>query len=896
MGFFRFIARSLALAALAGCGLVFLIYLYLNHQLPEHLTAVENYSPDITSHVYAANGELVGEFYLQRRVVVPIDQIPDIVLKAFVAAEDQNFFQHTGVDYVGIFRAFSKNLAAGRIVQGGSTITQQIARDFFLTRERTVSRKIKEAILAYRIESELSKKEILHLYLNQVYLGHGAYGVQAASQSYFGKDVRLINLAEAAMLAGLPQAPSRYSPFSDFKLAKKRQAYVLDRMLVDAYITPLEAEYALRYPIRIVPDIDLNNQIAPYFVEHVRRYVMAKYGSDKVYTEGLRIQTTLDPWIQKAANQAANQGLKELDKRQGFRGAEEHLVGAQIEDYLRSQDAELTYARNGAAPKRQQAPARLAVGQTYAGVVVGVGGRIQAKIGRFKALLNESKSEWAERVLVGKGEVVVRPLRQSLREGDVVRLQVERSDGARYEVSLDQEPAVQCALVAIESSTGYVKALVGGYDYDKSQFNRATQARRQPGSAFKPIIYASAIDAGLAETSVFLDAPISFRLAGGRLWTPHNYKNQYAGPTTLRTALAKSINTVAIRLLDRVGVKNVIQYAKALGIASPLTPNLSLALGSSSVTPLELSCAYAAFVAGGRRVDPVFITTIRDRSGRLLEDNTPVNDKRSAGNQVGLSSSRTGPSSVETAGRRDKPQVLAPESAYIMVDLLKNVVRSGTGQKAKVLGRPVGGKTGTTNRYTDAWFIGFSPDLVAGVWVGFDNRRSIGRDETGGRAALPLWIAFMEKALGGTAVKEFDIPPGIVFASAGRTGTVASDSLFSARSELVPFKRGAVPSGYGSVSIASAGHVAEAGDLAQHFVDDPEATPGGTGLEPGAGGAPPPEDTTDVQDAEVDTPGDEAVDTEVPGYTPTEQAGKTDEEGRQVSDRPSRKPPKRIYY
>jgi penicillin-binding protein 1A len=866
----RFFLRLAALGALTACAVGFLGYLYFNHQLPKQLTAIEHYNPDVTSHVYAANGELIGEFYLQRRIVVPIEQIPDIVLKAFIAAEDQNFFKHTGVDYIGILRAFAKNFAAGRVVQGGSTITQQIARDFFLNRERTISRKIKEAILAYRIESELSKREILHLYLNQVYLGHGAYGVQAASQSYFGKDIRQINIAEAAMLAGLPQAPSRYSPYTNFNLARKRQFYVLERMLEDGYITPLEAEYARKYPVRIIPSVELNDQIAPYFVEHVRRYIMAKYGSDRVYTEGLNIQTTLDVWAQKAANEATEKGLKELDKRHGFRGAEGHLIGGQVEEFLQHQDTELTALKSGKVPKKGQPPPRLSVSQTYPGIIISVGNRIHAKIGRFKAVLDEKESAWAERVLTGHDEVITRSFRESLRPGDLVRLKILRSDGAKYDVALDQEPAVQGALVAIEPVTGYVKALVGGYDYSKSEFNRATQARRQPGSSFKPIIYATAIDVGLTEVSVFLDAPISFRLAGGRVWTPHNYKNQYTGPQTLRTALAKSINTVAIRLLDRVGVKNVVNYAKNFGIRSPLTPNLSLALGSSSVTPLELTQAYTAFVSGGRRVEPVFITTIRDRGGRLLEDNTWINGKKKNLTQTQVSSREIGVSVAEATERTDHDQVISPETAYIMVDLLKNVVRSGTGQKAKILGRPVGGKTGTTNRYTDAWFIGFSPDLVAGVWIGFDNRRSLGKDETGGKAALPLWIAFMDKALKGVPVREFDIPSGIVFASGSRVSAVASDSLFFTKTELIPFKRGAVPSGYGSVSLASAASTSAGDQDEEPYIDDPEATPAGT--------------DEGIDHHDVDT---NAV---TPG------AVNSDDQESLPPDDTSKSPPKRIFY
>ncbi|MGH7830594.1 MAG: penicillin-binding protein 1A, partial [Candidatus Binatia bacterium] len=552
-------------------------------------------------------------------VIVPLDRIPPHVIEAFLAAEDARFFKHKGVDIFAIVRATVVNLSKGEIREGGSTITQQLVRGFFLTPERTLKRKIREAILAYRVEKNHTKEEILFLYLNQIYFGHGNYGIEAASRDYFGKSVGNLNLAEAALLAGLPRAPSRSSPYRDFFSAMERQRYVLRRMYKEGFISETDYYESLDTTIRLTPSPSLNWQVAPYFVEHVRRIVGDKYGFDPLLQGGLRIYTSLDMSLQMAAQRAVRAGLDDLRLR-----------------------------------IKPQGP---------------------AKSGRRE---------------------------------------------------------VQAALVALDPRTGSVRALVGGYDFAQSQYNRALQAKRQPGSAFKPIIYSAALERGFSQLSVVQDGPLSFRMAAGKYWRPQNYQNRFFGPVTMRSALAHSLNSVAVRLVDRIGVERIIQHAKKLGVESPMEKNLSLALGSSSVSLLEIVRAYGVFANGGRRTQTVFITKVTDRYGKVLEQNEPVSE-----------------------------QVVSPETAYVLTDMLKNVVQSGTGRAAGKLGRPVAGKTGTTSDFRDGWFIGYTPDLVAGVWVGFDDYRPLGEKETGGRTALPIWLAFMTEATRENSSEDFPVPEGI---------------------------------------------------------------------------------------------------------------------------------------
>ncbi len=617
----RFFLYTIAVALLIGAIAVGGILYYFGHDLPDRLDLASTYEPAVVSTVYDAQEKPIGEFYLQRRIVVPLERIPQHVVKALLAAEDSRFYAHRGIDIYAIVRASFANLKRRGVHEGASTLTQQLVRGFFLTPERTFSRKIREAILAYRVEKNHTKDEILYLYLNQVYFGHGNYGIEAASRDYFGKSVSDINIAEAALLAGLPRSPSRNSPYRDFFAARDRQRYVLGRMLAEGYITRAVYEEALQTPIHLSPAPALNSQIAPHFVEHVRRVLGDTYGFRPLLQGGLRIYTTLDSDLQEAAQKAVRQGL------------------------------------------------------------------------------------------------------------DEVRLRVKKKAGVKAPA---REGEVEGALLAIEPQTGMVRALVGGYDFGQSQYNRALQAKRQPGSSFKPIIYSAALESGLSELSVVQDGPLSFRLAGGKIWAPQNYDNKFHGPVTLRTALAHSLNSVSVRLVQRVGVERTIQQARKLGIESPIEKNLSLALGSPSVTLLEMVRAFGVFAGGGKLAEPLFILKVTDRDGSVLEEREP---------------------SV-------KP-VLSPEIAYVMTDMLKNVVQSGTARAAAKLGKNIAGKTGTTSDYRDNWFIGYNPSLVAGVWVGYDDHRSIGDRETGASTALPIWLAFMKQANEGKEEEEFPVPEGI---------------------------------------------------------------------------------------------------------------------------------------
>lgn len=617
---YRTLVLSLAtLFVLAAGGIAAVIY-YFAHDLPRRLELTSSYRPSVISTVYDTRGQPIGEFYHQRRIVVPLQRLPPHVIHAFLGAEDARFFRHHGVDLFAITRAFLSNLRRGEIREGGSTITQQLVRSFFLTPQRTLRRKIREAILAFRVERNHTKEEILYLYLNQVYFGHGNYGIEAASRDYFGKGVDQLNLPEAALLAGLPRSPSRTSPYRDFFSAMERQRYVLRRMYEEGFINKEAYRESLRIPLRLTPSQDLNSQIAPYFVEHIRRTIGDRYGFGPLLQGGLQIHTALDASMQMSAQKAVREGLDEL------------------------------------------------------------------------------------------------------------RLRLKRKSPA-------QEPEkgeVEAALIALDPHTGMVRALVGGYDFSLSQFNRVLQARRQPGSAFKPIIYSAALETGLSQLSIIQDGPLSFRMGPGKFWRPQNYQNRFFGPVTLRSALAHSLNSVAVRLAERVGVDRVIRQARRLGIESPLEKNLSLALGSSSVTLLELVRAYAVFDNGGRLIEPLFITKVTDRHGNVLEENVPK-----------------------------FRQALSPEVAYVVTDMLRNAIQSGTGRTVARLGTQVAGKTGTTSDFRDGWFIGYTPDLIAGVWVGYDDYRTLGERESGARTALPLWFAFMKEAGQGGAAKEFPVPEGI---------------------------------------------------------------------------------------------------------------------------------------
>ncbi len=730
-----------------GAGVTFLaVYMHFSADLPS-VESLKNYQPPTVTTVYADNGEKIAEFCKQRRIVVPYERIPEQLIQAFVAAEDSRFFTHPGVDIKGIVRAFFKNMEAGTIVQGGSTITQQVTKSFLLTPERSYERKFKEAILAYRIDQEFSKAEILHLYLNQIYLGHGAYGVQAAAENYFDKSVEALNLSECAMLAGLPQAPSRYSPLKNPDKARARQEYVLNRMEADGYITPEQKEKAINAELAIKPRKTLFK--APYYTEHVRRYVLDKYGEDMLYNQGLKIYTAVNLKMQDAARTAVRKGLRALDKRHGYRGPVKSLEKADISAFV----LELV-------ERREARP--LEPGRIVEGVIREKGkGRLTVDLGGQTGVVNGKGMRW-----IGAS------WRKKLQPGDIIEVRLEKKTDDGWRLSLEQSPEAQSALLCAETGTGRVKAMIGGSDYGKSQFNRAIQAQRQPGSSFKPIIYAAALDKGYTPATQLIDNAIVYDDGSRKQWRPRNYDRRFTGPILLRKALAKSRNLATIRILDDIGVEYAISYAHKLGIRSRLYPDLSTALGASGVSLLEMVTAYSVFANLGERIAPVFVTRIEDRNGEVLE-----------------------------AAQKQGKQVIEKSTAYLMTSLLKSVIQEGTGRRARALKRPAAGKTGTTNDTIDAWFMGFTPRYVAGAWVGHDEKRSLGRGETGSRAALPVWLDFMQRlyrdVLEDNKPRKFEVPKGVVFAKIdAETGLLpvpqSDKTLFEC------FKEGTAPTEYSS--------------------------------------------------------------------------------------------------
>jgi penicillin-binding protein 1A len=759
-------------------------YLYFSFTLPP-MKSLEDYKPPIITTVFSAEGELIGEFCKEHRIVVPIEAIPEVLSQAFVAAEDAKFFQHKGISYLGILRAMLRNLLAGKIIQGGSTITQQAVRSMVLSRERKLSRKIRELMLAHRIEKYLTKEEILCVYLNQIYLGHGNYGVEAAARDYFAKGVEELTLPEAALLAGLPRAPETYSPIHHFQQAKQRQAYVLGRMIEEGYITPQEAEEAYQAPLEIESRKNKFLNTAPYFTEYVRIYLQEKYGEEALYTQGLQVHTALDLQKQKVAQEALQTGLRELDRRQGYRGPERVLREEEVDAFCRE-----------VAQKLAEDP--LKQDEVYPGVVTGFSKdekQVLVRIGDKKGYIPFATMRWARTPdpEVDYSAAQLKDPTQALKKGYVIKVRVQEipSKGL-LKLDLEQKPAVQGALISMEIPTGYIRAMVGGRDFLESQFNRALQARRQPGSAFKPIIYAAALDQGLTPASIILDSPVIYydALEEGD-WKPKNFEEKFHGPTTLRTALTKSRNVVTIKVMRDIGVPYAIKYAQQLGIESPLTADLSLSLGSSEVTPLELVRAYAVFAARGHLLTPIFIKQVVDRDGEVLEETQPLPLEADLGTRVGTI--------IEEDLKSGKvgmyPQVISEQTAYIMTSLLHGVVQQGTGWRAKALGRPCAGKTGTTNEYSDAWFVGYTPQLITGVWVGFDETRPLGRFETGSRAACPIWLSFMQEALAGRPARDFSIPEGIVFAKIdAETGLLAPPGAQEVVFEC--FKEGTQPTIY----------------------------------------------------------------------------------------------------
>jgi penicillin-binding protein 1A len=748
---------SAFVAALAGA----VLWYIWSSNLP-YIGSLRDYNPPAISEIYSDSGEVIGRFWEEKRVVVGLDQIPKHLIEAFIAAEDSRFYQHEGVDFLSIMRALVKNTLAGRIEQGGSTITQQVAKSLLLKdTEKTYRRKVREATLSLQIEKEFSKEKILFLYLNQIYLGQGAYGVEAAARTYFDKSASELNLAEAAMLAGLAQAPSRYSIITHFDKAKARQQYVLQRMMEEGYITQQQAEEGAAANIKLNVSPENTFEKAPYFTEYVRKHIEQKYGHDLLYRGGLKAYTTLNLDTQREAQAAVRQGLLELDKREGYRGPLKHLQAAERESFKRE------WARKYATE-----PPR--VGDVVQGLIEEIEEQkeeVVVSIGERLAMLPLSEMNWARKPDpdVSYHAALLKTVKGVFQVGDVVLVRIKEPTSKPYDwmVSLEQEPEVQGALFCMETGTGRVKAMVGGRDFSLSQFNRAIQARRQPGSAFKPIIYAAALDQGMTPSTVILDAPfLSSTNPEDEIWKPKNFKETFTGPTLFRQALIKSRNVITVKILKEVGVPFVIKYARKMGIEADLAPDLSLALGSSGLSLLELCRAYAIFANGGMLADAIFVNRIEDGRGGTLELNQP-----------------------------SLKESISKETAFVMTDLLKAVIQEGTGWRSKALKRPAAGKTGTTNDLRDAWFVGYTPSLVAGVWVGYDDRRSMGQDETGSRAANPIWLYFMSEALKDRPVEEFQAPEGVVLVKIDtKTGLLAS--RYSATTASQAFKAGEEPTDF----------------------------------------------------------------------------------------------------
>jgi len=686
---------SIALGA--ACGLLFV---YAS-DLPE-IRALETYRPDVVTEMYADDGSLVGSFALQRRILMTWEQCPKVLYNAVTSIEDQHFEDHWGIDFPRIAGAVYRNIVHRGRPQGASTLTMQLAGNLFLDRaDISAKRKIQEMLLALQIERRYTKPQIFTMYANQIYLAHGNYGFAAASQFYFGKPVTDLKLPEAALLAAMIRGPI-YSPLTDPARALARRNLVLHRMEEEGKISVADEEAAKKAPLGLHIQYP-RNDLAPYFFEEIRKHLEEKYGTEAVHERGLRVYTTLNIKMQEAANQAIRDGLHAYDRRHGWRSGLPNV----IHDNLGKID---TYEDDDWRRPIEK-------GSYVTGLAMAVDDRSATiKIGQYRALLSPADYAWT-----GKKKAS-----EILKVGDLAQFSIQELHESTARVQLEQQPAPQAAMVAIDNSTGEVKAMVGGYSFEDSKFNRATQAFRQVGSSFKIYVYADAVERGASPFDTIYDAPVTYT-SGGQPYSPRNYDEKFEGTITLRRALAGSRNVPAVKLTEKLGVNSVVDMAKRFGITTSLPPYLPLALGSADMKLIEHVSAFTVFPDDGIRIDPHMIRRVTSYDGALLEEAHP--------------------------GIHD---VISPETARTMTAMLEEVIQFGTGVQAKTLGRPAGGKTGTTQDYTDAWFVGFTPHVTAGVWVGFDDKQiSLGKKETGARAALPIWLEFMQKALAGTPVVDF---------------------------------------------------------------------------------------------------------------------------------------------
>ncbi|MBX2995448.1 MAG: PBP1A family penicillin-binding protein [Bdellovibrionaceae bacterium] len=848
----------LVVLAVFAAGGAYVGYKAIESQLPP-LDSLKDYEPLLVTQVYDRTGKKIGEFFNERRILVPYDQMPKDLINAFLAAEDDQFFQHKGVNWVAIARAFFANLRAGSNVQGASTITQQVAKTLLLSAEKTYTRKIREIILAHRMEEKLSKEEILYLYLNQIYFGQSAYGVEVAAETYFRKPAAKLTLGEMAILAGLPKAPSAYSPIRNPVRAKERQVYVLNRMADVGYVTKEAAQKAAMEPIKIFVR-EKYEEFAPYFLETVRQMMVVQLGGEMTMDKGLKITTSIDLKRQLAAQEATIAGLKALDKRQGYRGALENITEPKaVGEFLlktRNQliqdvNPERIIQPNGTFVDygplnlqydiKQGLPFYLKQGQTARAVVSKVddaNGLVFVRLAELEGIIDLETMQWARKPNADKRydlDTIKKPS-AALKMGDVILAKVtgekffsERltkanakkkkdaapstlPDFAKYvELELDQEPAVEGALISFDQSNDDILAMVGGTNFEKSKYNRAIQAARQTGSSYKALVYAAALDRNYTPATPIMDAPIVYDEGKGnsedeegqgdaKAWKPSNHSKSFGGDIILRNALVKSLNIPSVKIIEDIGVPYALDYSKRLGIYSPLNPDFTLVLGSSSVTLYEMTKVFGQFGKLGKRLRPVLIKKVEDRTGKKILDSVsldlrfekeirPIEDEFETRRKDYLDAkaklspeeqANVDPKKIDSHIFFDNPdQLIRPQTAYLVTSLLKAVVedRNGTGGRARAIGREVAGKTGTTNNYVDAWFIGYTQQISTGVWVGFDQEKSLGKGEVGGRAALPIWVDYMKVAHEDLPLMTFPVPEGIVFANIdGDTGELAGSA------------------------------------------------------------------------------------------------------------------------
>lgn len=760
------------------------IFIYigdLSKELPDY-EVLANYEPPVTTRVHSVDGQLMGEFARQRRLYLPIQAVPDRVKAAFLSAEDKNFYKHKGVDFLALARAMVtnvQNFRNDRRLIGASTITQQVAKNFLLTNDRTVDRKIKEAILSFRIEQAYSKDRILELYLNEIFFGAGAYGIAGASLTYFGKSVNELDLHEAAYLATLPKAPSNYHPFDDREAATIRRNWIIDRMYENGYVTVEEAETAQDKGLGVNFRRSGKSVFASeFFTEEARKEIITRYGEDALYEGGLSVRTTLDPHMQNLARQALQKGLVRYDRNWGWRGAEKQIDissdwGVPLADEPRYRDV----------PEWKTAVV-LDIGEKE--ILFGlqpskdVSGAVDEE--RKTGTIKTANVKWAFRMRDAEGKrVTAKSMDEVLEPGDVIMVEYVEAEET---YGLRQVPKVSGALVAMDPNTGRVLAMAGGFSYYDSQFNRATQAYRQPGSSFKPFVYAAALDNGYTPASVVLDAPIKV-VSGGELWEPKNYAGEGAGPSTLRLGIEKSRNLMTVRLAKDMGMRLVAEYSEQFGIYDKMLPVLAMSLGSGETTVMRMVSAYSVLANGGRQIKPSIIDRVQDRYGKTIY-------KQDSRLCEGCNASRwVAQDEPELIDTRD--QILDPMTAFQITSMMEGVIERGTAEKLQALGRPIAGKTGTTNDEKDAWFVGYTPNLVTGVYIGFDKPTPMGKGSTGGDLAAPVFQDFMAAALEGVKPVKFKVPEGMSLININRKTGMRADAKVGGDVIAEAFKPGTGP-------------------------------------------------------------------------------------------------------